>query len=50
VHVGARRPTAPRCAELLDTLVEVIPPVDPDRPLDADVRAAARLLVTSDLP
>ncbi|MFE9686903.1 aromatic amino acid ammonia-lyase [Streptomyces sp. NPDC006285] len=50
VHVGARRPTAPRCGELLDTLVEVIPPVEPDRPLDADVRAAARLLVTSDLP
>ncbi|WP_268893797.1 aromatic amino acid lyase [Streptomyces apricus] len=48
VHVGARRPTAPRCAELLDKLAELIPPVDPDRPLDADVRAAARLLVTGD--
>ncbi|MFG3252519.1 histidine ammonia-lyase [Streptomyces sp. NPDC048172] len=46
VHVGARRPTAPRCAELLDALAETVPPVDPDRPLDADVRAAARLLVT----
>ncbi|MFK4546451.1 histidine ammonia-lyase [Streptomyces tendae] len=44
-HVGARRPTAPRCAELLAALTEAIPPVDPDRPLDSDVRAAARLLV-----
>ena len=50
VHVGARRPTAPRCAELLDALIEVIPPVEPDRPLDADVRAAARLLATRALP
>ncbi|WP_241265876.1 aromatic amino acid ammonia-lyase [Streptomyces boncukensis] len=50
VHIGARRPTAPRCAELLDALAETIPPVEPDRPLDADVRAAARLLVTIDLP
>ncbi|MCW1097819.1 aromatic amino acid ammonia-lyase [Streptomyces sp. RS2] len=44
-HVGARRPTAPRCRELLDVLAEAIPPVDPDRPLDSDVRVAARLLV-----
>ncbi|MGW7518625.1 aromatic amino acid ammonia-lyase [Streptomyces sp. NPDC054796] len=50
VHVGARRPTAPRCAELLDALIEVIPPVEPDRPLDADVRAAARLLAARELP
>ncbi|MEV8065850.1 aromatic amino acid ammonia-lyase [Streptomyces sp. NPDC085995] len=49
VHVGARRPTAPRCAALLDALAEAIAPVDPDRPLDADVRAAARLLVTHDV-
>lgn len=49
-HVGARRPTAPRCAELLDALIEVIPPVEPDRPLDADVRAAARLLAARELP
>ncbi|KAF4408008.1 aromatic amino acid ammonia-lyase [Streptomyces lycii] len=46
VHVGARRPTAPGCAGLLDALSHAIPPVDPDRPLDADVRAAARLLAT----
>lgn len=50
VHVGARRPTAPRCGALLDALAEAVPPVDPDRPLDGDVRAAARLLVTYDLP
>ncbi|MCP2244367.1 aromatic amino acid ammonia-lyase [Lentzea aerocolonigenes] len=41
VHVGGRRPTAPRCAALLDALAEVIAPVDPDRPLDVDVRVAA---------
>ncbi|GGL94785.1 histidine ammonia-lyase [Streptomyces fumigatiscleroticus] len=50
VHVGARRPTAPRCGELLDALADTLPPVDPDRPLDADVRAAARLVLTRDLP
>ncbi|MFF9102465.1 aromatic amino acid ammonia-lyase [Streptomyces rubrogriseus] len=44
-HVGARRPTAPRCGDLLEALADAIPPVDPDRPLDSDVRAAARLLV-----
>jgi len=49
VHVGARRPTAPRCAELLDALIEVIPPVEPDRPLDEDVRVAADLLATCEL-
>ncbi|TXS04270.1 aromatic amino acid lyase [Streptomyces sp. col6] len=49
-HVGARRPTAPRCADLLDALTEVIPPVEPDRPLDADVRAAARLLAAHEVP
>lgn len=45
-HVGARRPTAPRTAALLDALSSAIPPVDPDRPLDADVRTAERLLAT----
>ncbi|MCC9738963.1 aromatic amino acid ammonia-lyase [Streptomyces sp. MNU89] len=49
VYVGARRPTAPRCAALLDALSEAVPPVDPDRPLDADVRAAADLLATPGL-
>ncbi|WP_328388165.1 HAL/PAL/TAL family ammonia-lyase [Nocardia sp. NBC_00416] len=44
VHVGGRRPTAPKCADLLDRLIEAIPPIDPDRPLDNDVRIAAALL------
>lgn len=46
VHVGGRRPTAPRCAALLDALADAIDPVDPDRPLDADVRLAADLVIT----
>jgi histidine ammonia-lyase len=50
VHVGARRPTAPGCAALLDTLAEVVQPVDPDRPLDLDVRAAADLLTATPVP
>ncbi|MGC4948812.1 aromatic amino acid ammonia-lyase [Streptomyces sp. DT224] len=49
-HVGARRPTAPRCAELLDALSEAIPPVEPDRPLDRDVRTAARLVAAHATP
>ncbi len=44
VHVGGRRPTAPGCAQIIDRLVETIAPIDPDRPLDADVRTAATLL------
>ncbi|NUT50590.1 MAG: aromatic amino acid lyase [Saccharothrix sp.] len=44
IHVGGRRPTAPACAALLDTLCDRIPPIDPDRPLDADVRLAAVLV------
>lgn len=43
-HVGARRPTAPACATLLDRLADTLPAVDPDRPLDADVRRAADLI------
>ncbi|WP_218130723.1 aromatic amino acid ammonia-lyase [Lentzea albidocapillata] len=46
VHVGGRRPTAPRCAALLDALAAAIEPVDPDRPLDADVRVAAEVVVS----
>nr|QEO73920.1 hypothetical protein [uncultured bacterium] len=46
VHVGARRPTSPGCAALLDALIDSIPPIDPDRPLDADVRTAADLVTT----
>ncbi|OKI16280.1 histidine ammonia-lyase [Saccharothrix sp. CB00851] len=47
VHVGGRRPTAPRCAALLDVLADAIAPVDPDRPLDADVRLAADLVTAA---
>ncbi|GIF05526.1 aromatic amino acid ammonia-lyase [Actinoplanes siamensis] len=43
VHVGARRPTAPGCARILDALAAAIPPIDPDRPLEADVRRAAEI-------
>jgi len=46
-HVGARRPTAPACAAALDALAEAIAPVDPDRPLDTDVRAAADLVTAT---
>ncbi|MFJ8916307.1 aromatic amino acid ammonia-lyase [Amycolatopsis sp. NPDC102389] len=44
VHVGARRPTAPACAEVMDRLVDEIAPIDPDRPLHEDVRRAADVL------
>jgi len=43
-HVGARTPTAPGCAAVLDRLVEAIPAIDPDRPLEDDVRRAADLM------
>jgi tyrosine ammonia-lyase len=36
--------TAPRCAELIATLAKVVEPIERDRPLDADVRAAADVL------
>ncbi|BCJ49803.1 histidine ammonia-lyase [Actinoplanes sp. NBRC 14428] len=41
VHVGARRPTAAGTGALLAALARRIPPIDPDRPLEADVRTAA---------
>ena len=44
VHVGGRRPTAPACAEALEALIEAVPPVAVDRPLDHDVHAAADTL------
>jgi tyrosine ammonia-lyase len=42
-HVGARTPTAPGCARVLDALADAIPPIDPDRPLEAEVRLAAEI-------
>ena len=44
VHVGGRRSTARACATVLDQLVDLVPAVDPDRPLQADVLCAADLL------
>jgi histidine ammonia-lyase/tyrosine ammonia-lyase len=44
VHVGGRRPTAPACAAVLDRLIDAVAAIDPDRPLQADVRRAADLL------
>lgn len=44
VHVGARTPTAPGCARVLDALAAAVPPIDPDRPLDGDVRTAATVV------
>jgi tyrosine ammonia-lyase len=42
-HVG-RGPTAPECVAVLDQLIEVIPAIEPDRPLRADVLRAADLV------
>ncbi len=44
VHVGARTPTARACARTVEVLSEAIPAIDPDRPLDGDVRRAAEVL------
>ncbi|UZN01719.1 aromatic amino acid ammonia-lyase [Cellulomonas sp. S1-8] len=44
-HVGARAPTAPASAELLDALRAAVRPVDPDRPLEQDVRTAADVVL-----
>ncbi|GGK80339.1 aromatic amino acid ammonia-lyase [Mangrovihabitans endophyticus] len=40
-HVGTRLPGAPGCARILDALAAAIEPIDPDRPLERDVRVAA---------
>ncbi|GIJ43145.1 histidine ammonia-lyase [Virgisporangium aliadipatigenens] len=48
VHVGARRPTATGAADVLKAF-DQIEPIDPDRPLDADIRRAAAVLETLDL-
>ncbi|GIM94943.1 hypothetical protein Ato02nite_067360 [Paractinoplanes toevensis] len=39
VHVGARRPST----DLLRKLADAIAPIDPDRPLEQDVRTAAAI-------
>ena len=43
-YVGAREPTASGCAGALAAVAAVVPPVDPDRPLDGDVRRAADVI------
>lgn len=43
-HVGARRPSAPACADFLDRMVDLVAAVEPDRPLDTDVPRAADAL------
>jgi histidine ammonia-lyase/tyrosine ammonia-lyase len=43
-YVGARPPTASGCAEVLAALIDAVPPIDPDRPLDGDVRRAADVI------
>ncbi|GID30744.1 aromatic amino acid ammonia-lyase [Paractinoplanes brasiliensis] len=41
-HVGARRPSSHGCETLLAALEQAVPPIDPDRPLEADVHICAR--------
>jgi histidine ammonia-lyase len=44
VHIAGRAPAAARCLAVFEELAGTVPPVDPDRPLDEDVRKAADLL------
>jgi histidine ammonia-lyase len=44
VHVGARRPLAPRLAEVFDRIAEEVPPIVADRPLDTTLGRVADLL------
>ena len=44
VHVGARRPTSSGAAAVLAALTAQIPAIDPDRPLEAEVRLAAEIV------
>ncbi|MFD5826204.1 histidine ammonia-lyase [Lentzea sp. NPDC060358] len=46
VHVGARRPRAPRLAAVFDRLAEEVPPIVEDRPLDGTIGRVADLLDT----
>jgi tyrosine ammonia-lyase len=43
-HLKAGGASAPRCADLVAELADVVEPITCDRPLDADVRAAADVL------
>ncbi|NKE62544.1 aromatic amino acid lyase [Lentzea sp. PSKA42] len=44
VHVGARRPLAPRLADVFDRISEEVPPIVEDRPLDTALGSVADLL------
>ena len=44
VHVGARRPLAPRLAAVFDRVAEVVPPIVEDRPLDTALGRVADLM------
>ncbi|MET7778795.1 aromatic amino acid ammonia-lyase [Streptomyces mirabilis] len=44
IHSTQRRAGAPRCLAVLERISAVVAPVDPDRPLDADIRRAAEVL------
>jgi len=47
-HVGARPPTATATSDLLDALAARVDAVDPDRPLEQDVRAAAAVVLSAE--
>ncbi|MGO4649494.1 aromatic amino acid lyase [Nocardia sp. 2YAB30] len=44
VHTSGQRPTAPACTEIMDQLIELLPPLDPHRPLLVDIHNTADLL------
>jgi len=44
VHVGARRPRAPRLAEVFDRIAAEVPPIVEDRPLDTTLGRVSDLL------
>lgn len=44
VHSGSRGPTAPASIEVMGELVDTIPPIDDDRPLDKEVQHVADIL------
>jgi histidine ammonia-lyase len=44
VYVGGRSPCATRCAEVMAVLMDVVPGIDADRPLDLNIEAAADAL------
>ncbi|KJK43121.1 histidine ammonia-lyase [Lentzea aerocolonigenes] len=46
VHVGARRPQAPKLREVFDRIAGEVPPIVEDRPLDTALGATADLLDT----